>query len=97
MAKLSINIIKPEICNYYAFWGFLVIFSNFISICMHKLFNAKTLLFAGRLFGRFWKKLIILRSATSSTPGGTHHLEVRRPSYERRKIQERRWDPQGTF
>src|SRR5436189_5946328 len=32
MAKLSINSIKPEICNYYAFWGFLVILYQFICI-----------------------------------------------------------------
>src|SRR5436189_5946327 len=97
MAKLSINSRKPEIWNLHAFWVFLVIFSNFISIYMHKSFNPKTLLFAGRLFERFWKKHTVLWSATSSTPGSTHHLEVGRPRYERRKIQERRWDPQGTF
>src|SRR3954463_5808090 len=67
MAKLSINSIKPEICNYYAIWGFLVIFSNFISIYMHKSFNPKTLLFAGRLFERFWKKHAVLGCARSSS------------------------------
>src|SRR5436190_23523037 len=64
---------------------------------MHLSFNTKMLLFAGRLFGRFWKKHIVCRSTTSSTPGGTHHLEVGRPSYEVRKIREQKWDPQGTF
>src|SRR3954471_12701103 len=32
MAKMSIKVIKPEICNYYAFWGFLVILYQFICI-----------------------------------------------------------------
>ena len=55
------------------------------------------LLFAGTLFGRFWKKHIVRRSTTSSTPGGMRHLEVGRSSYEDRKIREQKWDPQGTF
>ena len=45
------------------------------------------LLFAGRLFGRFWKKHIVRRSTRSSTPGGTPHLEVGKSSFEDRKIQ----------
>ena len=89
-------VINPEICNYYAFWWFLVIFSNFISFYMHKLFNTKTLLFAGWILERF-EKHTVLGCTRSSTPGGTYHLEVGRRSYERRKIQKRRWDPQGTF
>src|SRR3954470_19357069 len=64
---------------------------------MHLSFNTKMLLFAGTLFGRFWKKHIVRRSTTSSTPGGTRHLEVGRSSYEDRKIREQKWDPQGTF
>src|SRR3954462_316172 len=64
---------------------------------MHLSFNTKMLLFAGRLLGRFRKKHNVRRSTTSSTPGGTRHLEVGRSSYEVRKIREQKWDPQGTF
>ena len=64
---------------------------------MYKSINPKTLLFAGRLFERFWKKHTVLGCTSSSTPGGTHHSEVGRPRYERRKIQERRWDHRVHF
>src|SRR5438270_13105196 len=79
---------------------FLVIFSNFnnfISFYIHLSFNTKMLLFARRLLERFWKKHIVRRSKTYSTPGGTLHSEVKKSRYELRKIQDRQWDPQGTF
>ena len=53
--------------------------------------------FAGRVPGIFWKKHVDLGSTRSSAPGGTLRLEVGRPSYERQKFQEQKWDPQGAF
>jgi len=55
------------------------------------------LLFAGTLLGRFWEKHTVLWSTMSSTPGATLQLEVERPRDELQKIQNRRWDPQGTL
>ena len=53
--------------------------------------------FAGRVPGIFQKKHMDRGSTRSSAPGGTRHLEVGRPSYERQKFREQKWDPQGAF